>query len=241
MNNSSIGKKFIPLYPTSLVKQITEFLTNAIVEGQLKSGQRLSEADLQRTYKVSRAPIRESFRFLERDGLVVTIPQRGTFVRMVTQRYFEENFPIRALLESFAARSAISNFRSEDIETMELALRKMEQATDVKDFRSYLKYHFEFHEVFISASKNETLIAILKNLTRQYIWFRSSYMALSYVQESIEYHFQVHREILNLFARKDTDRVERLVKEHILTAGNRFLEVLTSKGRMENIGVLSEI
>jgi DNA-binding GntR family transcriptional regulator len=51
-------KEFSPQYPISLVEQITEFLTNAIIEGQWESGQRLVENELQRKFGISRAPIR---------------------------------------------------------------------------------------------------------------------------------------------------------------------------------------
>jgi DNA-binding GntR family transcriptional regulator len=223
------GKKFAPEYPASLVKQITDFLTNAIVKGLLKSGRRLVEAELQREFKVSRATIRESFRILEKTGLVVNIPRKGTYVRTITREFVEENFPIRALLESLAARLAVSHLKTEDIGGMELALSRMDRAAKKRDFKSYLKYHHEFHNIFIHASKNNTLVGILESLRHQAIWFRFTYLAVSYVQESFGRFVQVHREILDLFIRKDANRVEAQVKEHILAAGHKFLQVLTSK------------
>jgi DNA-binding GntR family transcriptional regulator len=107
-------KTFKPQFQVPLVNQLTEFLTNAIIEGNLKEGQRLVENELQRTFGISRAPIRESFRILEKNGLVNTIPRRGSFVRNVTQKDVEENFPIRAYLESLAARLAVQNLTPED-------------------------------------------------------------------------------------------------------------------------------
>lgn len=213
-------------YPVSLVRQITEFLTNAIIEGRLRGGQRLVENTLQRKFGISRSPIRESFRILEENGLVINVPRKGTFVRKVTQKDIEENFPIRAALESLAAQLAISHLTNEDIENMESALAKMTESAGKNDFKSYLKYHIEYHNTFLNASKNDTLIGILQNLRRQAIWFRFSYL---YVQESFQYAISVHREILDLFIKKDTERVESLVKEHILIALDRFLQFLASK------------
>ena len=226
MDLSQVNREFIPQYPVSLVEQITEFLTNAIIEGRLEIGQRLVENELQRKFGISRAPIRESFRILEKKGLVAIVPRKGTFVRKITQKDIEENFPIRACLEGLAARLAVSHIEPSDIEKMKSTLSKMIEAANQNDFRTYFRFHSEYHEIFIHASKNDTLIEILENLRRQGVWFRLSYL---WHQESFEYATRVHREILDFFIKKDADRAEALVKEHILVALNRFLQFLESK------------
>ena len=226
MKTLTIVNQFNPLYPVSLVEQITDFLTNDIIEGRLETGQRLVENELQRKFGISRAPIRESFRILEKNRLVITIPRKGTYVRKITKKDIEENFPIRASLESLAARLAISHLNQEDIERMEFTFSKMTEAEENNDFKSYLKYHSDYHEIFINASKNETLIGILQNLRRQAHWFRFSYL---YIQESFEYAIRVHRDILDCFIKKDIARIEILVKEHILIALDRFLQFLWEK------------
>ncbi len=70
------------------------------------------------------------------------------------------------------------------------------------------------------------MIEILENLRRQAVWFRFSYL---WHQENYEYATRVHREILDFFMKKDADRLEALVKEHILVALNRFLQFLALK------------
>jgi DNA-binding GntR family transcriptional regulator len=225
-------KSFNPQYPVPLVEQITEFLTNAILDGQFESGQPLVENELQRKFGISRAPIRESFRILEKNGLVTIIPRKGTFVRKITQKDIEDNFPIRANLEGLAARLALANMDDRDIERMESALSRMTEAARKNNFKTYLKYHSEYHDTFNQASKNDTLIEILQNLRRQAIWFRFSYL---YVQESFKYAIQSHRAILDLFIKKDADRLEALVKGHILIALDRFLEFLASKNEERNL------
>jgi DNA-binding GntR family transcriptional regulator len=218
--------EFDPQFPVSLVQQITDFLTNAIIEGHFVGGQRLVENELQRRFGISRAPIRESFRILEKNGLLVSIPRKGTFVRKVSQKDVEENFPIRAYLEGLAARLATPHMLSQDIEEMKSALSKMREGARRKDFKYYFKYHTEYHEIFINASKNDSLIEILENLRRQAIWFRFAYI---WHQENFEYAIRIHQEILDMFIAKEADRVDTLVKEHIFIALERFREFLVSK------------
>ena len=219
-------REFSPRYSVPLVEQITEFLSQAILDGQYESGGRLVENELQRQFGVSRSPIRESFRVLEKDGLVTSIPRKGTFVRRIIQKDIEENFPVRANLESLAARLALAHLGPHDIEKMKSAFSKMEEAAQNNDFKSYLKHHTHFHDIFIRASRNDTLIEILENLRHQAIWFRYSYL---YVQESFDYAIRVHRKILDYFIKKEADRLEALVKEHILIALDRFVQFLESK------------
>lgn len=219
-------REFSPQYSLPLVEQITEFLTSAILDGQFETGARLVETELQRQFGVSRSPIRESFRILEKNGLVSNIPRKGTFVRKITQKDIEENFPVRANLESLAARLALPHLTSQDIEKMEAAFTRMKDAAEHNDFKSYLKYHIQYHDIFIRASRNDTLIAILENLRSQALWFRYSYL---YVQEAFDYAIKVHRKILDAFIKKDADRLEALVKEHILIALDRFIQFLESQ------------
>jgi DNA-binding GntR family transcriptional regulator len=218
--------KFSPQFAVPLVEQISEFLTQAILDGQFESGGRLVETGLQRQFGVSRSPIRESFRILEKNGLVINIPRKGTYVRQITQKDIEENFPVRANLESLAARLALPNLSDPDLGKMESHFSRMEQAAQANDFKSYLKYHTLYHDVFIRASRNDTLIEILDNLRSQALWFRYSYL---YIQESFEYAIKVHRTILDYFKNKEADKLEALVKEHILIALNRFIQFLESQ------------
>jgi len=213
-------------YPLSLVEQITKFLTDAIMEGKLESGQRLVESELQRIFRISRSPIRESFRVLEKNGFVINVPRKGAFVRKITQKDIEESFPIRALLEGFAARLATDHLKPEDIEGMKSALSRMTEAAKKGNSRSYFKYHSEYHDAFICASKNAALIEILEKLRRQAVWIRFPYL---WNQKNYDYSIRVHSDILDRFVKKDAAGVEALVREHILIALDDFLQFLSSK------------
>ena len=227
-------KEFNPQYSVSLVEQVTEFLTNAIIQGRIIGGEQLVENELQRKLGISRGPIRESFRILEKNGLVTIIPRKGTFVRRILRKDVEENFPIRAHLEGLSARLAISNLTSENIEKMKSALSIMTIAFRDHNFESYFKSHSEFHEIIYKASKNDTLIRIIDNLRLQANWFRLSYLYI--FRESFEYAIKVHQEILDSLVKKDSDRVEALMKEHILVIFDKFTQFLESE-RMGNDAV----
>ena len=144
------------------------------------------------------------------------MPQKGTFVRKISRKDVDDNFVLRAYLEGLAARLAIDYLTHEDTQKMEKALKGMHEATMRNKVENYLRCHNEFHEIFINACENRALIEILNDLRKIASWFRV---------HSTKYSISTHREIVDLFINKSADKVEALVKEHILAARNRFLEI----------------
>ena len=108
---------------------------------------------------------------------------------------------------------------------MSKTLYEMENAAVRSDIRRYWKYHLIFHELFIDASCNEVLINILKTLRMHSLWHRFSYR---YYQEDLQKSMTVHREILDLLKNpeSDGDEIEKLVRDHIDVALEKFVTYL---------------
>lgn len=208
--------------PASLGIQIAEILKISILEGEFKGGEQLGEQDLQARFGVSRSPLREAFRELEKRGFVEIIPRRGTFVKRIHRQDIEDNFPVRATLEGLAAKLAASNMTEETLEQMEGVLAEMEKAVKKNDTKTYYKHHLRFHEIFIDRAENELLKSMLENLRMQSLWHRFSY---KYYQEDLVKSYEVHRKILDLFRNndQDTEQIRALVELHINVALDSFL------------------
>lgn len=211
--------------PVGLGLQVAEALTFSILEGYFRGGDQLVEMELQNQFGVSRSPLREAFRELEKKGLVDIVPRKGTFVKKITKRDIEENFPIRAALEGLAAELAIAHISDETLALMNEALTQMEKAVKEGDTQSYYTYHLQFHEIFIESSENSRLIAQLKNLRMQNIWHRYSYQ---YYQEDLEKSLCDHQAICKGFVhfRHSPERLRTLVEDHINIALDKFLTYL---------------
>jgi DNA-binding GntR family transcriptional regulator len=222
-NEKLTGKiKNLEFKPHVLGEQVSHILMEAILEGVLRGGDQLVEVELQKQFGVSRSPLREAFRDLEKKGLVVIIPRKGTYVKQVNRKDIEDNFPVRAVLEGLAAREAHPNMTDQIIEALSRALEKMETAVGISDTKAYWRNHLEFHDIFITASHNEVLISILKTLRMHSLWYRFSYQ---YYQEDLGRSLAVHRQIFDLFREKQTDsiKIKALVQDHIQTAFETFL------------------
>ena len=206
----------------TLVDQIANALKDDILTGSLKGGDQLLEDSLKNKFGISRTPLREAFRVLEKEGLVEILPRKGTFVRRISRQDIEENFPVRAILEGLAGRLAYSNLNNQDINDMEEVFEYMKEAAQRKDFIDYAKHHLSFHEIFINASNNETLIALLHNLRMHRLWHRYAYQ---YYKEDFRNSLKIHRRILDLFKKKKVslEEIEKLVRRHIEIALEPFL------------------
>ncbi len=209
----------------TLVEQIARALKDDILTGRLKGGDQLLEDRLKGEFSISRTPLREAFRILEKEGIIEILPRKGAFVKRISRQDIEENFPVRANLEGLAARLAYTNFTQQDMEEMEEALAYMKDAAKRKDFSDYSTHHLVFHEIFINASKNETLIALLRNLRMHTLWHRYTY---HYYKEDFKNSLIIHQRIIDLFKKKkiSPEEIEKTVRQHIEVALGPFLAAM---------------
>lgn len=200
--------------PQVLTKQISDLLTDLIVDGALGPGKQLVETELQKQLGISRSPLREAFRELEQKGLVVIVPRKGTFVREITQKVVEENFPVRASLEGLAARLAYPRMTRDDVGEMGLALEEMKEAGRSEDREQYRKAHVRFHETFINACGNELLIDLLKTLRMQRLWYFITYR---HQRQNFRMAIDIHQKIHDMFVNRHTDpfELDAVVRSHI--------------------------
>lgn len=208
-----------------LGSQVAMALTEAILEGRVKGGEQLLEVELQNHFGISRSPLREAFRELEKNGLVTIIPRKGTYVKRVTRKEIQENFPVRAELEGLAARLAATRINTAELRELEDILEEMKKAVRERKTKNYYSTHLAFHEAIISFANNELLYDLLKTLRMHSLWHRYAY---NYYQEDLEKAYKVHDEIFQMF-KSDPPQPEAVgdkFAEHINVALERFISYL---------------
>lgn len=228
MAKSSLQK--LNFKPSVLTEQIADTLTKAILDGTFKEGQKLIEADLQKQFGISRSPLREAFRDLEKKQLVVIIPRKGTFVKKITQKDIKENVPVRAVLEGLAAKEAYGRMTGEDLKSIKDTLNNMRKALKKDDTRTYWEHHLMFHNIFIKASGNSILINVLNILNMNSSRYKLSH---HFYLEDFAKNFTEHEQIYALFQDKKKDnsrKVATLVQNHIDNSLKTFLEFMEKNG-----------
>jgi DNA-binding GntR family transcriptional regulator len=208
----------------SLAHRVTSYLESLIINGVLRPGERLVETMLANGFKISRGPIREAFRILEGDGLLVTIPRKGTFVAEITHKDVRDICSIRAVLEALALRLSVPVFSESDFKKIQDLDEKTEDARRKNDLNGYSDLTDEFHNCFIYGNDNEKLQSTYKSFAKQIARFRKIVLSSEHcVAQSLHEHHQITSAVLN----KDVDLAERVMKSHVESSGNRLLKLLT--------------
>ncbi|NNF84488.1 MAG: FCD domain-containing protein [Deltaproteobacteria bacterium] len=131
-------------------------------------------------------------------------------------------YDLKAILEGYAARSAVANLTDKDIAKMDSVNRQIEAAAAKKESRKVLTLHNEFHEIFVKACGNEKLYSIVQNLVMQFQRFR----LILAVPGRIEGSIQQHWEIIDAFRKRDGALAESLVQKNALYGKKILLQEL---------------
>ncbi len=147
---------------SSLRSKVFDKLQNAIIEGQFKDGENLTEIRLSTDMGVSRTPVREAIRQLELEGLLETIPNKGAIVKGISEKDIRDIYEIRVLIEGLAARWAATGITEEELKALERALDLQEFFTHKNDSEQLLKIDSLFHDIIFSACNSRPLIHVLR-------------------------------------------------------------------------------
>ena len=196
-----------------MAQAISERIVDAIMSGTLKEGEQLIEAELQKLFGVSKSPIREALREVEKMGFIVIKPRRGAFVKAITHRDIEENFRVRSVLEALAAREAYVAMTEAELSEMSASLENMRRAVRDNDPERYWECHRRFHDSYLIASHNHTLVEILQNLRIRNTWYRC---ARQLYTGDLQVDFAPHVEIATHFLKRDIseDALEAIMRRH---------------------------
>ncbi len=191
---------------------VFENLREAILEGNLKPGQRLMEVQLAEQLGVSRTPVREAIRKLELEGLVVMLPRKGAYVADVSLKDVIDVLEIRASLEGLAAYLAADRISDEDIKKLETIMQDFNQGKDEFDVDTLLKKDVEFHECIFKATNNSRLHQLINSLWEQVYRFRVTYIS---DYDSTKNIINEHQLILDAIKERDSKLAKKYAQEHI--------------------------
>ncbi|HIF9029179.1 TPA: GntR family transcriptional regulator [Vibrio cholerae] len=196
-------------------ENLTEYLIEAIVEGQLAPGSKISEPELAKQFQVSRGPLREALMRVEGLGLIERIPHIGARVTQLSPTKLVELYAVREALEGMAARLAARNITEIELAGLESLLSTHSTHIDQVEGASYFHQQgdFDFHYRIIQASRNQQLIGLLcdelYHLLRMYRY--QSPRSHSRPVEALE----EHKFILRAIRQRDEELAEMLMRRHI--------------------------
>jgi len=223
MNNSI---KSIKIKDNGLRHQVYKIIKSKIAKGELKPKQRIFESRIAEQLSISRGPVREAIRDLAKEGIVINIPRKGTFIAACSIKDIEEIYSLRAILEGLAIRRSINYLPKKDIKNLENLREEMVTASKNKNIAKMVEKDMQFHKVICYSSKHTRLIKFWSEMDYQIRTFLVTADLVFYNPEQIA---QRHNKIIEAIKTKDPDKAEKCIKNHINQVGKEIIDIFKKK------------
>lgn len=206
---------------------VFQTLREAILRGELKPGERLMELQLAAQLGVSRTPIREAIRMLEKEGLAVTMPRKGAEVAKMTLKGMEDVLEIREALDILACQLACDRISDELLVTLEEKKKAFEASLETKDVKVIADADISFHDVIYEATGNPKLIALLSNLREQIYRYRVEYLK---AVDSYPILIKEHDDIYQALVKHNREDATVAIREHVKNQAIAVKDVIIKQG-----------
>lgn len=191
---------------------VYESLKESILNGSLKPGEKLMESRIAEDLGVSRTPVREAIRKLEKEKYVKMIPRKGAYVEDLTMEDILEVLEIRIVLEGLASKLAARNISDEMKDRIRKNMKNFDNASNELDRKELISLDEKFHHIIYQSSGNKKLNEIVRELQDQFQRFRLSYFnELSSYMKLANSHNKLYQAIID----GDEKAAEEYAKEHI--------------------------
>ncbi len=203
----------------TITEEVLGRLRELLLQGVLKPGTRIDQAELAASFGVSTVPVREALLRLQSAGLVEVIPHRGVFVAEVSVEELLDIYTTRELLEEQAARLAAANLTESAVGQLEQLANRMQTAASRKQLDDLLALNREFHFTIYRAAKRRHLLQLIEQLWD--LSTRYAHLQLHAVPDRASEALYEIRSIVSACERKDADALGWMIryKVHQTTAG----------------------
>jgi DNA-binding GntR family transcriptional regulator len=215
---------------TSLVSQLVDGLRDMIFTGRLSPGTRLLQEQLAAELGVSRTPLREAIRILVADGLLVPVPGSGNGTVKVVELTADDVvqlYQVREVIDGLAARLCAERELPPAVQArLKASLDRLSGSCEPFDLTEYVTAHADFHVAILRDCGNARLSHMepLVRLSAQML-FRRFVGRGNEMKRSIA----AHRDILAAILDSDAPRAEKLARDHICVAVNRWVPVMRAE------------
>jgi DNA-binding GntR family transcriptional regulator len=201
----------------SVTASALQFLSEKIITGELKPGQKLNESSLSVQLGISRPPLREAVRLREKDHLVVNIPRRGTYVAGLSVQDFIEVSQVREMIECYTI-DLLEAAGARNLPNVTAALDKALNlptpltSADPKDLLAYIRVFLDFHHCLVESSGNSLLTHIYRSISSylaryQFIYFQ--------IDGTAQRSLRDHNRTIEFIRKGKYDQARKELRRHI--------------------------
>jgi DNA-binding GntR family transcriptional regulator len=186
-------------------------LREMVMSGQLKIGERINEVETANALGISRAPLREAIQTLLREGLLVSIPNRGAFVRTYSEDELEDLYELRLAFELHALSLVARRASPEQLKNLDTLLDETDSQMHQGATPAYPE-KLDFHVRMLQLSQSRELLDGWKSVQQRIALARSR---SGHEPARADHAFHQHREVVQHLRDSDVAGAARLLEKHV--------------------------
>lgn len=194
----------------SVVDNVTVLLRRALLAGEIKPGERIRVADLEKSFGVSHIPIREAVRRLETEGLIIALPQRAAVAAGVDLDDLAGLYDLRRIVECDVIRRSVASMTPETTTVVREALDLLEAVVEDHESPRFWELHRDFHWALLEPGATAWIERVLNQA-----WLASQRYVRLFVSETVDDAMSDHRQLLACCEKRDGERAARVLRSHL--------------------------
>jgi|AMWB02.1.fsa_nt_gi DNA-binding GntR family transcriptional regulator len=183
-----------------------------IMDRQLLPGEKIPQEKLAEDLGISRTPLINALKFLEKEKLVRSVPRRGFYMRTFTPKEMLSIFELREVLEGLAARKAAEKITDNQIVRLTQFFKQFTGDRHIDDIRAYAREDRRFHNFLLDIGAKEFLKSILE--TYNIISYSYQVVAPEGLVRAPRETIHEHRAIIEAIAKRNAEAAENLMRRH---------------------------
>lgn len=202
--------------PVTLRELCLDKVRNAIITGYFPSGKRLVERTLCEELGVSRSVVREVIRYLEAEGLVEILPNKGPIVSLLNWDIASQIYEIRLLLEQSAVVDCTKNLDERTAEKLKLLLEDLKAAFAADDINLIIATSTQLYQTIFTTAKHHIAWEVVQRLNGRISRLRA--MTMKSTKREISGYQRIKNMCEAIYLHKDPEKAKQAVAEHIAEA-----------------------
>jgi DNA-binding GntR family transcriptional regulator len=218
-----------PPAPPTVADRIERELERAILAGEYPPGAHINENAVASRLGVSRAPVREACRLLQRSGLVRIVRNQGAYVHALSLPEIIELFDVRACLGRLAGQQAAASIDRSTLQQLAALITTMDETSRAADAERYIELNIEFHATLYAATGNRRLALLDEQMGKELRIYRRHGLEFG---GGLAMSNEEHRGLLAAIERGDCEAAGARLEKHIQSGRDRFIRAMSATGRL---------
>jgi DNA-binding GntR family transcriptional regulator len=218
-----------------LYDQIYDILWQRILTLEIPAGTRMRDVEWAEKLNVSRTPVREALRKLQKDGVLDAAGHGRYTLKRLNADDLRSLYRCRAVLEGLALRDLKPHIRPDVIARLDIIVQKTDVSLAARDFTAAYQLNTEFHNEIVALSANPHLEMLLATLRRLILYARSSLRVMiegdevltSMYSEHLQRSQEHHRLILAAITAHDFDKAAAQMERHLFETAEHMAVILS--------------